>query len=154
MVHPLTASSLAKGQYMVSWLLTGTPEQRYWQNRETANVALEVAGSSPALVNFSLFIQMYLKLYPFSFPCGLLHDIILFILTNINIAPSVDLIVECSMIFHCASQLRALYYVWWNKYRNEWWHFVMEKLHCGGLNIKDFFYKIYIFNFLWTRFGA
>ena len=61
--------SLAKGQYMVSWLLTGAPEQRYWQNRETANIGLvssvgerrhvnlEVAGSSPALVNFSLFIQ-------------------------------------------------------------------------------------------------
>ena len=57
------AWSLAKGQYMVSWLLTGAPEQRYWQNRETANVAQlveprhvnpEVAGSSPALVNFSL----------------------------------------------------------------------------------------------------
>ena len=35
----------------------------------------EVAGSSPALVNFSLFIQIYLKMYPVSFPCGLLHDI-------------------------------------------------------------------------------
>ena len=34
------ARSLAKGQYMymVSWLLTGAPEQRYWQNRETANI--------------------------------------------------------------------------------------------------------------------
>ena len=30
--------------------------------------------SSPALVNFSLFIQIYLKMYPVSFPCGLLHD--------------------------------------------------------------------------------
>ena len=35
------AWSLAKGQYMVPWLLTGAPEQRYWQNRETANVGLD-----------------------------------------------------------------------------------------------------------------
>ena len=58
---------------MVEWLLTGTPppsEQRYWQNRETANIGLqlaqlverrhvnpEVSGTNPALVNFSLFIQ-------------------------------------------------------------------------------------------------
>ena len=34
------AWSMAKGQYMVSWLLTGAPEQRYWQNRETANIGL------------------------------------------------------------------------------------------------------------------
>ena len=34
------------------------------------------SGSSPALVNVSLFIQIYLKMYfPVSFPCGLLHDI-------------------------------------------------------------------------------
>ena len=26
---------------MVSWLLTGAPEQRYWQNREIANVGLD-----------------------------------------------------------------------------------------------------------------
>ena len=55
MVHPLLpmflgcivtwAWSLAKGQYMVSWLLTGAPEQRYWQNRETANVGLHVGSS-------------------------------------------------------------------------------------------------------------
>ena len=31
---------LAKGQYMVSWLLTAATEQRYWQNRETTNVGL------------------------------------------------------------------------------------------------------------------
>ena len=29
----------------------------------------------PALVNFYLFIQICLKMYPVSFPCGLLHDI-------------------------------------------------------------------------------
>ena len=34
----------------------------------------EVAGSSPALVNLSLFIQNLSKMYPVSFPCGLLHD--------------------------------------------------------------------------------
>ena len=76
--------SLAKGQYVVSWLLTGAPEQRYWQNMETANVGLDSSvgrapacqSGSPALVNFSLFIQIYLKMYPVSFPCGLLHDII------------------------------------------------------------------------------
>ena len=56
----------------MTWL--APPEQRYLQNRETANVGLvssvgraparqssgsnpEVAGSNPALVNFSLFIQ-------------------------------------------------------------------------------------------------
>ena len=51
------------------------------QNRETANVGLdssglveprhfnpEVAGSSSALVNFSLFIQIYLKSVPSQFP--------------------------------------------------------------------------------------
>ena len=32
--------SLAVGQYTVSWLLTGAPEQRYWQNEETANIGL------------------------------------------------------------------------------------------------------------------
>ena len=40
-----------KGQYMVSWLLTGAPppEQRYWQNRETANVGLDSSvGRAPA----------------------------------------------------------------------------------------------------------
>ena len=43
------AWSLAKGQYMVSWLLTGAPEQRYWQNRETANVGLDSSvGRAPA----------------------------------------------------------------------------------------------------------
>ena len=43
------AWSLAKGQYMVSWLLTGAPEQRYWQNRETVNVGLDSwVGRAPA----------------------------------------------------------------------------------------------------------
>ena len=35
------AWSQAKCQYMVEWLMTGAPEQRYWQNRETANVGLD-----------------------------------------------------------------------------------------------------------------
>ena len=68
------AWSLAKGQYMVSWLLTGAPEQRYWQNRETANVGLDSSvGRAPARQSggrrfksrssqFSLFIQIYLKI--------------------------------------------------------------------------------------------
>ena len=34
----------------------------------------EIAGSSPAGVNFSLFIQNLSKMYPVSFPCCLLHD--------------------------------------------------------------------------------
>ena len=43
------AWSLAQGQYMVSWLLTGAPEQRYWQNRETANIGLvSSVGRAPA----------------------------------------------------------------------------------------------------------
>ena len=43
------AWSLAKGQYMVSWLLTGAPEQRYWQNMETANIGLvSSVGRTPA----------------------------------------------------------------------------------------------------------
>ena len=58
---------------MVSWLLTGTPEQRYWQNRETANVGLDSSvGRAPARQSggrrfksrssqFSLFIQIYSK---------------------------------------------------------------------------------------------
>ena len=34
---------------MVPWLLTGAPEQRYWQNRETANVGLDSSvGRAPA----------------------------------------------------------------------------------------------------------
>ena len=34
---------------MVSWLLIGAPEQRYWQNRETANVGLDSSvGRAPA----------------------------------------------------------------------------------------------------------
>ena len=56
---------------MVSWLLTGAPEQRYWQNRETANVGLDSSvGRAPARQSggrrfksrsshFSLFIQIY-----------------------------------------------------------------------------------------------
>ena len=40
------AWSLAKGQYMVAWLLTGAPEQRYWQNRETARYCSSV-GRAP-----------------------------------------------------------------------------------------------------------
>ena len=43
------AWSLAKGQYMVEWLLTGTPKQRYWQNRETAKVGQDISvGRAPA----------------------------------------------------------------------------------------------------------
>ena len=43
------AWSLANGQYMVSWLLTGAPEQRYWQNRETTNIGLvSSVGRAPA----------------------------------------------------------------------------------------------------------
>ena len=43
---------------------------------EHRHVNLEVAGSSPALINFSLFKSKIIeKLYPVSFPCGLLHDI-------------------------------------------------------------------------------
>ena len=42
---------------------------------EPRRVNPEVAGSNPVLVNFSLFIQIYLKMYPASFPCGLLHNI-------------------------------------------------------------------------------
>ena len=48
------AWSLAKGQYMVSWLLTSDwrpppPQQRYWQNRETANIGLvSSVGRAPA----------------------------------------------------------------------------------------------------------
>ena len=74
------AWSLAEGQYMVSWLLTGAPEQRYWQNRETANVGLDSSvGRAPARQSggrrfksrssqFSLFIQIYLKSVPSQFP--------------------------------------------------------------------------------------
>ena len=47
-----SAWSLAKGQYLVSWRLTPpppSPELRYWQNRETANVGLDSSvGRSPA----------------------------------------------------------------------------------------------------------
>ena len=65
---------------MVSWLLTGAPEQRYWQNRETANVGLDSSvGRAPARQSggrrfksrssqFSLFIQIYLKSVPSQFP--------------------------------------------------------------------------------------
>ena len=46
------AWSLAKRQYMVEWLLTGAPhphQQRYWQNRETANTGLvSSVGRAPA----------------------------------------------------------------------------------------------------------
>ena len=51
------------------------PEQRYWQNRETANIGLvssvgraperQSAGSSPALVNFSC--KIYIKTFPLWF---------------------------------------------------------------------------------------
>ena len=78
------AWSLAKAQYMVSWLLTGAPEQRYWQHQETANVGLDssvgraparraparrapVAGSSPALVNFLCSSEFIINV-PSQFP--------------------------------------------------------------------------------------
>ena len=59
---------------MVSWLLTGAPEQRYWQNRETANVGLDSSvGRAPARQSggrrfksrssqFSLFIHRNLSI--------------------------------------------------------------------------------------------
>ena len=55
--------------------LTGAPEQRYWQNRETANVGLDSSvGRAPARQSggrrfksrssqFSLFIQIYITLH-------------------------------------------------------------------------------------------
>ena len=57
--------SLAKGQYMVEWVLTGAPP-----NKERRHLNPEVTGSNPALVNF-VFIQ---NIYPVSFPYGLLHE--------------------------------------------------------------------------------
>ena len=42
---------------------------------ERLHVNPEVAGSNPGIVNCSLFIQNVSKMYPVSFPCGLLHDI-------------------------------------------------------------------------------
>ena len=42
---------------------------------EHLHINPDVAGSNPALVNFSLFIQNLSKMYPLSFHCGLLHDI-------------------------------------------------------------------------------
>ena len=72
MVHPLTLPRLyhnlgvilAKGQYMVEWLLTGAPPpQRYWQNRETANIGLvSSVGRAPAFHSFiHSFIHFLLK---------------------------------------------------------------------------------------------
>ena len=41
--------SLPTRQLTVVWLLTGTPEQRYWQNRDTANIGLDNSvGRAPA----------------------------------------------------------------------------------------------------------
>ena len=63
------------------WL--APPEQRYWQNRETANVGLDSSvGRAPARQSGGRvfksrsckFFFVHLKLYPVSFPCGLLHD--------------------------------------------------------------------------------
>ena len=81
---------------MVSWLLTGAPEQRYWQNRETANVGLESSvGRAPARQSgvrrfksrssqfFFVHPNLSKKLYPVSFPCGLLHDIFYYYLVFI-----------------------------------------------------------------------
>ena len=82
------AWSLAKGKYTVdSWLLTGAPEQRYWQNRETANIGLvSSVGRAPARQSggrrfksrsFNFFFvhpKIFQKMYPVRFPCGLLHD--------------------------------------------------------------------------------
>ena len=50
---------------------------------EPRHVNLEVAGSSPALVKFSLFIQIYLKMYSVRFPCCLLHDTCIILCTCI-----------------------------------------------------------------------
>ena len=77
--------------YMVSWLLTGAPEQRYWQNRETANVGLDSSvGRAPARQSggrrfksrSSWFVFVHPNLskictHAVSFPCGLLHVIII-----------------------------------------------------------------------------
>ena len=56
--------------------MTVTPwTQWHAQLVECRHVIPEVAGSSPALVYFSLFIQNLSKKYPVSFHCSLLHDI-------------------------------------------------------------------------------
>ena len=62
------AWSLAKGQYMVSWLLTGAPppppthEQIYWQNRETTNIGLASSvDRAPARPSGSKFFSVYLN---------------------------------------------------------------------------------------------
>ena len=83
MVHPL----LPLLGCIVTW--AWSLKQKYLQNRETANIGLDSSvGRAPVrqsggpqvqvppLVIFSLFIQIYLKMYPVSFPCGLLHDIL------------------------------------------------------------------------------
>ena len=86
------AWTLAKGQYMVSWLLTGAPEKRYWQNRETTNIGLvSWVGRAPASQSggrrfksrssqfFFVHPKFILKMYPVSFPCGSLRDKITFV---------------------------------------------------------------------------
>ena len=50
---PLKLSSAAASQIvslhlMVVWLLTGTPERRYWQNRDTTNIRLDTSVGIPA----------------------------------------------------------------------------------------------------------
>ena len=77
-----------KGSIWLNDFWLAPPEQRYWQNRETANIGLvssvgraparQSAGSNPALVNVSLFIPNLSKMYPVSFPCGLLHGFYIF----------------------------------------------------------------------------
>ena len=63
------------------------PNKDIDKNRETANIGLvssvgralhvnpNVAGSNPALVNVLCSSTFFQKMYPVSFPCGLLHDI-------------------------------------------------------------------------------
>ena len=87
MVYPLTALfpgciitwawSLAKGQlYGLHDFWLAPPEQKYWQNRETANIGLfSSVGRAPARQSRGRkFKSRSSKMYPVSSPCGLLHD--------------------------------------------------------------------------------
>ena len=77
-----------KGSTWLNNFWLALPEQRYWQNRETTNTGIvSSVGRAPARQSrghrfkscssklFFVHPKFIQKIYPVSFPCGLLHDI-------------------------------------------------------------------------------
>ena len=141
------AWSLAKGQYMVEWLLTGTPKQRYWQNRETTNIGLvSSVGRAPARQSggrrfksrsrkFSLFIQNLSKkctwsvsLVPGQFPLWFITWVLV-ISESVHKYIGIDMIKKNTMYIYCIKAIRSLFISTWSVPLvdlDHSWHIVLQ----------------------------